>query len=103
MVVDATFDYDGVMTPTQTALAHPERVAVARLHALLELLPTALDHRLAGAGITAFEYSLLEALHEAPDTRMRLSVGRAACPAATARCARPSGGRGTTGLRARRP
>lgn len=55
-------------------LTHPERVAVARLHAVLELLPTALDHRLAEAGITAFEYSLLEALHEAPDTRMRLSA-----------------------------
>jgi DNA-binding MarR family transcriptional regulator len=55
-------------------LTHPERVAVARLHAVLELLPTALDHRLAGAGITAFEYSLLEALHEATGGRMRLSA-----------------------------
>ncbi|WP_062520125.1 MarR family winged helix-turn-helix transcriptional regulator [Demequina silvatica] len=62
------------MTSTTTALRHPERVAVARLHALLELLPTALDHHLAGAGLTAFEFTLLEALDEAPAHRLRLSA-----------------------------
>lgn len=59
---------------TTTTLRHGERVAVARLHALLELLPTALDHRMATAGLTAFEYTLLEALWEAPGHRMRLSA-----------------------------
>ncbi|MFC5337938.1 MarR family winged helix-turn-helix transcriptional regulator [Leucobacter denitrificans] len=56
-----------------TPLAHPERVAIARLHALLELLPTALDKRLRPAGITAFEYTLLETLAEADGQRMRMS------------------------------
>ncbi|NLA65075.1 MAG: MarR family transcriptional regulator, partial [Leucobacter sp.] len=51
-----------------------ERVAVARLHALLELLPAAIDKRLGPAGITGFEYTLLETLSEAGDHRMRLSA-----------------------------
>ncbi|MGO3147540.1 MAG: MarR family winged helix-turn-helix transcriptional regulator [Leucobacter sp.] len=55
------------------SLAHPERVAIARLQALLELLPTALDKRLRPAGITAFEYTLLESLAESTDQRMRMS------------------------------
>ena len=59
-----------VMTPP---LTHPERVAVARLHALLELLPTALDKRLRPAGITSFEYTLLETLTESPDQFLRMS------------------------------
>lgn len=56
------------------ALAYDERVAIARLHALLELLPTALDKQLAPVGLTAFELTLLEALHEAPGHRLRLSA-----------------------------
>lgn len=55
-------------------LSHPERVAVARLHALLELLPTALDKRLAPLGITAFEHVLLERLAESEEHRLRLSA-----------------------------
>lgn len=51
-----------------------ERVAIARLHALLELLPAALDKRLGPAGITAFEYTLLETLSDADHHRMRLSA-----------------------------
>lgn len=61
-------------TLRETALRHPERVAVARLHALLELLPTALDKQLARAGLTAFEFTLLEALWEADAHRLRLSA-----------------------------
>lgn len=57
-----------------TPLTHAERVAIARLHALLELLPTALDRHLAPAGITSFEYTLLEALAEAPGRLLRLSA-----------------------------
>lgn len=57
-----------------TRLQHDERVAIARLHALLELLPTALDKQLASAGLTSFEFTLLEALHEASDERLRLSA-----------------------------
>lgn len=55
-------------------LDHGERVAVARLHALLELLPTALDKELGPLGLTAFERTLLEALAEADDRRLRLSA-----------------------------
>ncbi|MHB1009337.1 MAG: MarR family winged helix-turn-helix transcriptional regulator [Propionibacteriaceae bacterium] len=57
-----------------TTLSRPERVAVARLQALLELLPTALDRQLTTAGVTAFEYALLEALSEAEHKRLRLSA-----------------------------
>lgn len=60
----------GVMN---TAFTYPERVAVARLHALLELLPTALDKRLKPSGITGFEYTVLEILAEAPGNSMRMS------------------------------
>ena len=56
------------------SLRHDERVAVARLHALLELLPTALDRHLAGTGLTSFEFTLLQALHEADSERLRLSA-----------------------------
>ncbi|MCB0913172.1 MAG: winged helix-turn-helix transcriptional regulator [Propionibacteriaceae bacterium] len=56
------------------ALTQPERVAVARLQAMLELLPTALDRELAPAGLTAFEFTLLEALAEADQHRLRLSA-----------------------------
>lgn len=55
------------------SLSYPERVAIARLHALLELLPTALDKRLAVAGVTAFEHTLLDALALSDEHRMRLS------------------------------
>ena len=57
----------------EATLQQGERVAIARLHALLELLPTALDKELAPAGLTSFEFTLLEALSEAEEGRMRLS------------------------------
>lgn len=50
-----------------------ERVAVSRLHALLELLPTALDQRLRPVGMTTFEFIVLEKLSEAEGTRLRMS------------------------------
>src|SRR5690625_64733 len=53
-----------------TPLTHDERVAISRLQALLELLPTALDKYLRPAGITSFEYTVLEKLIEAPDGRL---------------------------------
>ncbi|GAA2182576.1 hypothetical protein GCM10009785_22420 [Brooklawnia cerclae] len=59
---------------TDETLAPDERVAIARLHALLELLPTALDRELASIGLTSFEYTLLEALSEAEHHRLRLSA-----------------------------
>lgn len=55
-------------------LQHRERVAIARLHAMLELLPTALDRELAPTGLTSFELTLLEALHEADRGRLRLTA-----------------------------
>lgn len=54
-------------------LSYSERVSIARLHALLEILPTALDQHLAPARITSFEFTLLEALAESPDHYMRLT------------------------------
>jgi DNA-binding MarR family transcriptional regulator len=56
------------------SLGHAERVAVARLRALLELLPAALDRELVGTGLTAFEFVLLEALHDADKQRLRLTA-----------------------------
>lgn len=56
-----------------TPLSYPERVAVARLHAMLELLPTAFDKRLGVVGITAFEHTLLDALMQSEAHRMRMS------------------------------
>jgi DNA-binding MarR family transcriptional regulator len=50
-----------------------ERRAVSRLHALIELLPTALDREMAGSGMTTFEFTVLAALHASPSGRMRLS------------------------------
>ncbi len=55
-------------------LEQRERVSIARLHALLELLPRSLDHGLGGVGLTAFEFTLLEALDEAEENRLRLST-----------------------------
>lgn len=55
------------------SLNYPERVALARLHALLELLPTALDQRLSEAGVTTFEHTLLGVLAESSGGFMRMS------------------------------
>lgn len=55
-------------------LTTQERTAIARLHALLELLPSELDRQLADTGITSFEFTLLEALSEAERSRLRLSA-----------------------------
>ncbi len=71
-----------------TTLTTEERVAVARLQALLELLPTALDRQLAAAGVTAFEYTLLETLAEAEQRRLRLSALAARTNATLARLSR---------------
>jgi DNA-binding MarR family transcriptional regulator len=73
---------------TTIALTYGQRVAVSRLHALLELLPTALDKELAPAGITSFEYTLLQALHEANAHRLRLSALAARTNATLARLSR---------------
>ena len=69
-------------------LTQTERVAVARLQAMLELLPTALDRELAPAGLTSFEFTLLEALFEAELHRLRLSVLAARTNATLARLSR---------------
>jgi len=73
---------------TGSALTYEQRVALARLHALLELLPTALDKELAPAGITSFEFTLLEALYEADDHRLRLSALASRTNATLARLSR---------------
>lgn len=69
-------------------LTYDERVAVARLHALLELLPTALDKELAPAGLTSFEFTLLEALRDAEYGRLRLSALASRTNATLARLSR---------------
>ena len=71
-----------------TSLSQPERVAVARLQALLELLPTALDRQLQPAGVTAFQYAILEALAESEFKRLRLSALAARTNATLARLSR---------------
>ena len=71
-----------------SVLTQDQRAAVARLHALLELLPTALDKELAPAGITSFEFTLLEALHEADGHRLRLSALASRTNATLARLSR---------------
>lgn len=55
-------------------LGSNERIAIARLRAMLELLPAALDRQLVEVGITAFEFVLLEALHDADRKRLRLTA-----------------------------
>jgi DNA-binding MarR family transcriptional regulator len=70
------------------SLTPPERIAVARLQAMLELLPTAMDRQLQSAGITAFEYTLLEALAEPENHRLRLSALAARTNASLARLSR---------------
>jgi DNA-binding MarR family transcriptional regulator len=57
-----------------TTLSADERTAVARLSALLELLPSELDRGMAPAGMTSFEFTLLDTLHSAEARRLRLSV-----------------------------
>ncbi|GAA1917938.1 hypothetical protein GCM10009775_08150 [Microbacterium aoyamense] len=69
-------------------LTYEQRVAVARLHALLELLPTALDKELAPAGLTSFEFTLLEALHGAENHRLRLTALASRTNATLARLSR---------------
>lgn len=59
---------------SERQLQYEERVAVARLHALLELLPTALDKQMHRAGLTSFEFTLLEALAESGEGVLRLSA-----------------------------
>lgn len=71
-----------------TELRHDERQAIARLRALLELLPTALDRRLAATGLTSFEFTLLEALHESELGRLRLSALASRTNATLARLSR---------------
>lgn len=88
---------------TFSPLQHGERTAIARLHALLELLPTALDRELAPAGITAFEFTLLEALAEADADRMRLSALAARTNATLARLSRVVTGLERRGLVDRLP
>lgn len=84
-------------------LRYPERVAVARLHALLELLPTALDKRMQPAGLTSFEFTLLEALAETGDGKLRLSALASRTNATLARLSRVVTGLERKGLVRRAP
>ncbi len=84
-------------------LTRPERVAIARLQAMLELLPTALDRELSCEGLTAFEFSLIEALAEADDHRLRLSALAARTNASLPRLSRVVTGLERKGLVERTP
>jgi DNA-binding MarR family transcriptional regulator len=86
-----------------TGLTQDERVAVARLHALLELLPTALDQHLAPAGLTSFEFTLLEALNESEPHRLRMSALAARTNATLPRLSRVVTGLERKGLVERAP
>lgn len=69
-------------------LSDDELRAVARLYAVLELLPRELDRAMHPAGITSFEYTLLEALSRAEDHRLRLTWLAARTNATLARLSR---------------
>lgn len=86
-----------------TELRQNERVAIARLHAMLEILPTALDKRLRPAGISGFEYTLLETLAEAKDHRLRLSDLAAKTNATLPRLSRVANSLERRGLAVRTP
>ena len=86
-----------------TNLEAGERIAVARLRALLELLPTALDRQLTATGLTSFEFTLLEALHEAEQRRLRLSALALRTNATLPRLSRVVTGLERKGLVARTP
>lgn len=47
---------------------------LARLRALLELLPPALDRPIAALGISSYEFALLDAVDDAEGGRLRLST-----------------------------
>lgn len=84
-------------------LRHGERVAVARLQALLELLPAALDRELQPAGLTSFEFTLLEALAETEGHWLRLSALASRTNATLPRLSRVVTGLERKGLVDRRP
>lgn len=84
-------------------LSHPQRVAVSRLRAMLELLPAALDKHMSAAGLTSFEFTLLEALSEAEGGRLRLSALAARTNATLARLSRVVTGLERKGLVVRTP
>lgn len=69
-------------------LTQDERVAFARLRALLELLPSELDRRMAPTGLNSFEFALLESLNEAELNRLRLSALASRTNATLARLSR---------------
>lgn len=90
-------------TAEPTGLSRTERVAVARLRALVELLPVALDRRVHALGLTAFEYTLLEALAEAPGHRLRLTALARRTNATLPRLSRVVSGLERKGLLDKRP
>jgi DNA-binding MarR family transcriptional regulator len=86
-----------------SSLGQAERVAIARLRALLELLPAALDRELVATGLTAFEFVLLEALHDADNQRLRLTALASQTNATLPRLSRVVSGLEGKGLVARVP
>lgn len=83
---------------SENSLDYQEAVAIARLHALLELLPTALDKHLATVGLTSFEYILLDALRTADSQRLRLTALAAKTNATLPRLSRVVSGLERKGL-----
>jgi DNA-binding MarR family transcriptional regulator len=79
-------------------LSDDEDRAVARLQAVLELLPSALDRELATTGLTAFELRVLSALHGADLGRLRLSALAARTHATLPRLSRVVTGLETAGF-----
>ena len=79
-------------------LSDGESQAVARLGAVLELLPAALDREVAASGLTAFEVRVLAALRDADLGRLRLSVLAARTHASLPRLSRVVTGLERAGL-----
>jgi len=80
-----------------------EAEAFARLRALLELLPSEMDRQMTATGLTAFEFTLLEALHFAALNRLRLSALAAQTSATLPRLSRVASGLERRGLINRAP
>lgn len=76
---------------------------MARLHAMLELLPTALDRHLGPVGLTSFEYTVLSALAQADHGRLRLSALASRTNATLARLSRVASSLERKGLIVRAP
>lgn len=65
-----------------------EALALARLHAVFQVLPAAVDRAMTPTGLNSFEFAILDALDRAPARRLRLSTLAARVASALPRLSR---------------